>query len=136
MTSGTLKVRVSADGKEVDIEGDEAAFACFANALARGAGEISMPGEFDPTPYDSTLIAIRVAENSSGKVLIQVDPGARALEISGSREYLDIFAKNVAGFAREASPGYHQHIEYYEDLSYVAESAVPIVIVKARSQPT
>jgi hypothetical protein len=129
MISRILEVRFSASSGEVDIEGDTESLASFANSLAEGAAEILLADDFDPAPYQK-LTAIRVVENPSGKVRLLLDSDAEVLEISGSQEYLNILIGNVVDFAREASPGTHQHIEYYDGHFYLAESTASLVIIK------
>lgn len=52
-----------------------------------------------------------------------------ALVVHGATQFLGVFAENVQGF-RDASPGEHQHIEWFEGHFYLSEGSIPLVLVR------
>jgi hypothetical protein len=128
-----LKVRCSrVAGRvwtEVDIEGSGEALAVLGNCLAEDASELSTLAEFDPSPYDAVLTTIRVRARPAGRVTFAVESDSRTLRISGAREFLDVLADNVLGFAREAhARGDHIHIEFFPDHYYLDDCPIALVI--------
>lgn len=123
------------DFEDIEIKGTPSGLVSFAESLGSLKGKTILPLRVlsldEIKPYDSYIAAIEL-QLSESKVKILRE--GNVLLISGTREYLAVFADNVSFLAeqvsKEESEGVssHLHIEFFEDHLWLDPDSRPIVI--------
>jgi hypothetical protein len=136
-----LNIHASTDGGDILLEGDIESFRNISEVLESSATqasfELTEPGKLLLRSGLTYLPELRII-CSEGLVNIAVD--SKEMVISGGKGNLQRLAQNFRFFIKHAFPHppgstYHVHIEYYSDHPFLAESAVPLILV-AEESPT
>ncbi len=112
---------------EVDLKASAEELIALAGAVARGTGRVDSTATRD----SGGLAGIQVVQSSGPGVRIDLDTGRNVLVISGDQGSRRLLAENLHDLAT-VEDGYHLHIDYFPDHSYLAEGSMSLVVSSPR----
>ncbi|WP_326565358.1 hypothetical protein VSH64_26285 [Amycolatopsis rhabdoformis] len=120
-----MKVLRGTEYRELEISGSRAELQALGQALQSGEGQIDVPKDPNPEPYDSSLsrIDFRV---TSGKITMSTT--GETLKIQGAQEFFAVLADHIESFGAEADLDSHIHIDYFPGHDYLTEGSESLVL--------
>ncbi|MFI9566187.1 Imm32 family immunity protein [Streptomyces rishiriensis] len=125
-----LQVLYSGATKELELSGTRQGLLTLGHLLRGKAGSCDLAESPHPFPYERSLSTIAFREDPERDTASIVTED-QALRIQGGRKALDLLADNIEGFASEADPSDHRHVDS-PACDYIAPESDPLVIAFMR----
>ncbi|MFF3989186.1 hypothetical protein ACFY0B_31950 [Streptomyces sp. NPDC001797] len=112
---------------ELELSGTRSELRSLGHQLRSGQGEILLEKVSDPFPYSRSLSRMTF-RRGSGKITISSSGDSGSVDLQGGPESFALLAENIEGFAAEADPDDHLHVDYFPDHDYLAEGSGSVVV--------